>query len=157
MDKEEYRNSTSDSDDLRPLTVDGIRKMKKIAKGLRKFIDRPDALISSPLTRALQTAEILEGTWMGLEIELRDELRPETHPEKLELFLRSRDEWMKKKAVVTIVGHEPHLSHVVSYFLAGAQRSLIELKKGGACLIEFDGPPRKSRGTLQWLVTGKWV
>lgn len=61
MDKAEFVGN----DDLRPLTLDGIRKMKKNARGLSHLTPRPSLLASSPLVRAQQTAEILVDRWQA--------------------------------------------------------------------------------------------
>lgn len=146
--------STKD-DEFRPLTLEGIRKMRKNAKGLKRLVPQPELLISSPLTRATQTAEILQETWIGLDCLQANELKPGTHPDALIDWFHQHPEFAKKKSFVAVVGHEPHLSHLVSWFLSGANRALLSLKKGGACLIEFDGAPRKGKGQLKFLVSGK--
>jgi len=54
--------------------------------------------------------------------------------------------------VVTIVGHEPQLGRLVTYLITGSNHSGVELKKGGACLIEFDAKPEAARGRLIWAI-----
>ncbi len=58
MDREEFARS-GNPDDLRPLTARGARRMKRVAKGLRAQIESLDHLATSPLTRAVETAEIV--------------------------------------------------------------------------------------------------
>ena len=53
------------------------------------------------------------------------------------------------QGVVAIVGHEPQLGRLVTYLIGGVERSGVELKKGGACLIEFEGHPKVGGGMSQ--------
>src|SRR5689334_2900287 len=59
----------------RPLTEEGIDKLKEAARGLRRLGVRPDVLLSSPLVRARQTAEIVRKAF-GIESRLVDALAP---------------------------------------------------------------------------------
>jgi phosphohistidine phosphatase len=56
---------------------------------------------------------------------------------------------------VLCVGHEPHLGELAAWLTTGERDSYMDLKKGGACLIDFDGPPRKGSGLLRWLLGPK--
>ena len=146
------------SDDLRPLTLVGIRKMQKNARGLKALVRKPDLLLSSPLVRAQQTAEILQEVWGGLELSVSEHLRPTSKPQPLASSLNSHVVATNDNPLICIVGHEPHLSQLVTWFLKGSgfgakQKSLIELKKGGACLLEFPHEIAKAQATLQWLAT----
>jgi len=63
--------------DKRPLTEEGIEKMRRAAKGLRKLAVHPHTILCSPLPRALQTAEILLEELGGQAvIKLTDALAP---------------------------------------------------------------------------------
>jgi phosphohistidine phosphatase len=143
------------NDELRPLTDDGVRKMRKNALGLKRLIDEPDLLATSPLVRAIQTAEILQARWSHLETTTIDELKPESAPVDFAKWLTSVK--LPADATVVIVGHEPHLSSLVSWFLSGTSRPLVELKKGGACLVDFKAGVDKGRGRLVWLATPKML
>lgn len=141
------------NDELRPLTDDGARKMKKNAKGIAKLVDRPDLLVTSPLIRAVQTAQILdEHGWHGVSRAVTNTLKPGTEPSEFLAWLKSRDE-AKSKSTIAIVGHEPHLSSLVSWLLTSSSRSIFDLKKGGACLLEFKAGIEKGRAKLLWLST----
>jgi phosphohistidine phosphatase len=64
--------------------------------------------------------------------------------------------WLQRKAsvdVVAIVGHEPHLGELVTWLMSGLAESRVEMKKGGAALLEFAGQPGAGLGVLQWLMT----
>jgi phosphohistidine phosphatase SixA len=54
-----------------------------------------------------------------------------------------------------IVGHEPHLSGLVSWLLASSERPLIELKKAAACLLDIEEDAGASSGVLLWSMTPK--
>ena len=141
------------NDEFRPLTDDGVRKMKKNAKGLARLVERVDLLVTSPLIRAVQTAEILdEHGWKGVSRAVTPSLKPGMEPAEFLAWLKSREE-AKSKATIAIVGHEPHLSSLVSWLLTSSSRSIFELKKGGACLLEFKAGIEKGRANLLWLST----
>jgi phosphohistidine phosphatase len=148
VDRERFA-ATGKDDDLRPLTPDGRRKMRQIANGLCHAANKPDLLVTSPLTRAEQTAEILAEAY-GMNIGERVEaLRPST---QYTMFTH----WAGKHeadSMIAIVGHEPHLSGLVSWLMGGGTASRVELKKGGACLLTFEGKPKRGDGMLVWLMT----
>ena len=141
------------NDELRPLTGDGVRKMRKNVAGLVKICDEPVLLATSPLVRAIQTAEIIQASWPHLDAVTIDELKPEGAPADFSKWLNSQK--LPPDALVAIVGHEPHLSSLISWFIAGSSRPAVAIKKGGACLIEFKAGVDKGRGRLSWLATPK--
>ncbi|MFL5486151.1 MAG: phosphohistidine phosphatase, partial [Gemmatimonadaceae bacterium] len=55
---------------------------------------------------------------------------------------------------VALVGHEPDLGTLVTWLMTKAGNSRVELKKGGAALLEFPGRAAAGGGTLLWLLTG---
>jgi len=138
--------ATGQPDDLRPLTGPGGRKVRRAARGLRSVVGDVDVLASSPLTRARQTAELLAGRLGGGEIVTLPELAPDASPDALVPWLQQQT----AEGVVALVGHEPHLGFLVGWLLTGRHQSLIELKKGGACLLEFDGTPAPGDAMLLW-------
>ncbi|HUQ81250.1 MAG TPA: histidine phosphatase family protein [Gemmatimonadaceae bacterium] len=145
-DRDAFATSGRD-DTLRPLTDEGRRKMRRAARGLRQLVRRPDALVASPLTRALETAEIVRAEYEMDRVEQMPELAPERSlPDAVAALGRFPG------AVVAIVGHEPQLSHLVTFLVTGNDLGALELKKGGACLLEFDGIPKAAAGTLLWAV-----
>ena len=139
---------TGKDDRLRPLTDEGRKKMKQSAKGLREIVPDLDLLATSPLTRAAQTAAIVDSVYGGLpEVEI-EELSPEATPAD---FLR----WLRKQKAGTIaaVGHEPTISMILSWLLTGSERRIFSFRKGGACLIEFTGDVGGGTATLLWALT----
>jgi len=139
--------ATGGDDALRPLTAEGTRKMKRTARGLREVVSNIDVLVSSPFTRANETAEILRREYDLDRVETARELEPGTALDDVATWLGQFDQ-----NVVAIVGHEPQLGHLVTYLVTGSERSGVELKKGGACLIDFEGKPSAGRGRLVWAI-----
>ncbi|MEO5579269.1 MAG: histidine phosphatase family protein [Gemmatimonadaceae bacterium] len=148
MDREEFAK-TGQPDDMRPLTRGGTAKMEANAKGLRREIGELDQLATSPLTRALQTAKIVSDVFGIGGAEVTDSLMPDAPPEDFEKWCDT----IGQADIVAIVGHEPHLSSLVTWLLTGHSESRLRIRKGGACLIEFESQPRRDSGTLNWLST----
>ena len=139
---------TGKDDRLRPLTDEGRKKMKQAARGLRTLVPDIDLLATSPLTRAAQTAAILDSVFGGLdEVEI-EELSPETTPEELLRWLRQQD-----KKVIAAVGHEPSLSQILGWLLTGTDRRIFAFRKGGACLLQLPDDPAGGTATLLWALT----
>ena len=147
-DRAEFAESGS-ADDLRPLTRRGRKKMKRAARGLAELVDHLDVLATSPLVRAQETAAIVAKRFGDVAVTQSDALQPEQPFEALLEWLRHLDD----AEMVAVVGHEPHLSGLASWLLSGQERTLFELKKGGACLLEFDHLIEAGGAQLRWLLT----
>lgn len=146
-DKEVWARTSSNDDD-RPLTDEGRQKMVLNAKGLRRTVDEIDILVTSPLVRARQTAQIVADAFKLGRIETTKSLVPSTPPvEFVEWLARYRD-----KAVVAAVGHEPHLGLLATWMLTGVEESHVDLKKGAACLLELEGEPSPAGARLCWSI-----
>jgi phosphohistidine phosphatase len=138
---------------LRPITTAGAVQMRAAARGIVRITPRIDRIVSSPLTRALETAEIVAAALGRKRVRQAEELEPERDPEALLRWLRAEG----GSGTVGVVGHEPHLGTLVTWCLskkaAMARSAVVVLEKGGACLVSFDKRPRAGKGTLQWLMT----
>jgi phosphohistidine phosphatase len=148
-DRDEFASSGRD-DSERPLTAAGRDKMRRAVDGLRRVVPRIDLLASSPYARAMQTAEVVAQGYGIDDIKRVDALVPDDAP--LQRFLL----WLERKStvdVVAIVGHEPQLGELVTWLMSGLKESRVEMKKGGAALLEFEGQPGPGIGVLQWLMT----
>ena len=137
---------TGRPDSERPLTKDGRDRMRRAAAGLAHVVDSIDVLATSPYTRAMQTAEIVSAEFDDVEVLTVQELVQEAEPDDLLPWLRAH----ASEATVAIVGHEPHLGLLVGWLLTGRHEAFVELKKGSACLLEFDDPPAPGNATLLW-------
>lgn len=139
--------ATGRDDALRPLTAEGVRKMRRSAHGLKELVPSIDLLVTSPLTRARETAEIVRREYELDHVETAPVLEPESRLEDVA-------DWLARyrEGVVGVVGHEPQLGRLVTYLVSGIDRPGVELKKGGACLLRFEGEPRAASGTLVWAI-----
>ena len=143
-----------DTDGERPLSPKGIKRMRKAARGLKRLEIPFDALLTSPLLRARQTADVV-APLIGLEgqIEVISGLTPESLVDNLISDLTG----YQNREHLLLVGHEPLLSQMMAFLLTGKknQELGIELKKGGLCRIEIDGLPPDKPGKLHWLLAPK--
>jgi phosphohistidine phosphatase len=133
-------------DTQRPLTDDGRKKMRSATRGIHRIVPKLKVLASSRLVRAAQTAEIVGKVYGGMDVATLDELAPERRPDELLGWLRSHE----LGDTVAVVGHEPHLGFLVGWLLTGRNDSFVEIKKGGAVLLEFDDPPSGGNAVLLW-------
>jgi phosphohistidine phosphatase len=138
-------------DEDRALTEEGIRKMHLAAAGLRRLDLIPDLILSSPLLRARQTAEILiEEFGKGMELKILPALAPSGMRRDLYASIASHG---KNLNSLMLVGHQPSLGELAGEIISGAGDCFIDFKKGGVCAIEitrFGNPPS---GSLISLVT----
>jgi len=147
--REEWERSGKD-DSLRPLTPQGKKEVRKAAAGLVCLVPSLDLIATSPWTRAAQTAEIVNQEY-GVDLAEVEELTSEHQPEELRPWLEKQ----RERETVAVVGHEPHLGLLVGYLLSGRSNSLVDLKKGGACFLRIEDPPRPGTGCLEWLMTDR--
>jgi phosphohistidine phosphatase len=134
-------------DSKRPLTGKGIAALRQEAKALNSLGVTFDLIITSPLTRTRQTAEVLAEHLEGKPtVTQSDALAPAGTPAAViqEIARHAR------KARLALVGHEPNIGELAAR-LIGA-RSPIEFKKGAICRIDFDVLPPKALGQLRWFV-----
>jgi phosphohistidine phosphatase len=145
LDAAEWARDHAD-DAGRPLTPEGRKKMKRVVRGLHSLVPAIDVLATSPLTRAMQTADIVAAGYDGLKPVTLPALAPgQSVPALSEWLDRQR-----RRDSVAIVGHEPSLSRGVSWLLAGAERSFIEIKKGAVCLLRLEDSMTAASATLVW-------
>ena len=112
-------------------------------------------VLSSPFARTWRTAEILEQAGWPSPVPY-EELEPDCPPHKV-LGMLARDEDLSS---VAIVGHRPSLHELVSYLLTGDTigedcGARVQIRKGGAARLSFDGSPEPSMGSLEWVLTPK--
>lgn len=144
-DREEFA-FTGRPDSERPLTREGRVKMRRASTGLKSILTDLDLVATSPLVRAVQTAEVVADVYGGVALTTVDQLAPEHAPDDLLPWLRGHE----PDTTIAVVGHEPHLGFLVGWLLTGRHESFVELKKGGAVLLEFDDPPSAGGATLLW-------
>ena len=140
--------SRPDSD--RPLTEKGARKMRRVAKVLRKMGLSFDLILSSPFRRAKETAEIVADEFDCLDVlMLSSHLSVGGDPA---LFIREINLEHKNAGSILLVGHEPYLSGLISILVSGQPDLSITMKKGGICKLTVDKLSLKRCAILEWLM-----
>jgi len=129
-------------DDERPLTSEGIERLKAQAKTLQKLDLAVDTILSSPLPRAKQTADLVAER-LGVTVTINPILVPGFNFAKLTQLLKN----FANTESLMLVGHEPDFSTCITSLIGGGR---IELKKGGLARLDvYLGEP--PRGQLVWL------
>jgi phosphohistidine phosphatase len=137
----------------RPLTPAGIRRARRAAAGLKQLTGRPQWLLTSPLTRARQTAQILTEIAGWPAAEEAAELSP-GEPTSAVLALLAKD----RSKLTAIVGHQPGLGELLAACLLGDGSSVpIEMKKNAVACVSFEGKPRAGHAALKWLATPRML
>ncbi len=136
-------------DELRPLTAQGQKRMRRGVRGLRQVLTDLDYLVSSPLMRAVQTADIVHTAYAEAQRQQWEELAPGVQPKQLAERLAP----LPADARVALVGHEPDLSGLIAWLISGRVKPFMSLKKGSACLLELPGSAQPGRATLVWALT----
>jgi phosphohistidine phosphatase len=133
----------------RPLTDKGKKRVKQAAAGLASVNLAPTHILSSPFTRAKETASIIRAV-LGptLTIEIIEELAVGSTPERLLTRLRAH----RSDSVVICVGHEPLLGSTVSLLLCGHRGEGFPMKKSAAALIHVPGQVGPGLGQLCWWI-----
>ena len=116
-------------DELRQLTDEGRRRMQAAASGIAQLDLGFAALVTSPLTRCLQTAEIV-GTALTLTPRPDPRLRPGLHVGALIDLVSEHSE----AEALLVCGHQPDLSTVTADLVSGGW---IEFKKGALALVDL--------------------
>jgi phosphohistidine phosphatase len=128
----------------RPLSSKGKRQTDRLARFLESTAFRPDAILTSPKVRAVQTARPLAE---HLEVEMRNEPRLGEPLDVATLESILRDAGDPDRPIV--VGHDPDFSDLVAELTGSPSFSM---KKGAFVRVDIDRPLRAGAGTLAWLV-----
>ncbi len=131
-------------DDERPLTKKGRKEMKRVAEFLADHEIAPSVILSSPLPRAYETAEIAADE-LDMQVAEEKSLAPGFDPDKLASLLRQYT-----GQDIMLVGHEPSFSEGIGA-LTGAN---VKLSKAGLARVDLDDPTQL-RGQLVWLLSPK--
>jgi phosphohistidine phosphatase len=138
------------ADARRRLTSEGRRRMIRGARGLAALVPELDAVLPSPLVRAVETARILADAFGLTPGDGLTALAPGHPPQEAVEHLRTL-----RTGTVALVGHEPHLSSLAALLVVGDPSPLFTFRKGGACLLEIEDAPRPGGARLRWLATAK--
>jgi phosphohistidine phosphatase len=137
-------------DTQRPLTEEGQQKTHVIAKRLLQLQLQFDLILTSPLVRARQTAEILQEVGLGTQLEASSYLSPGGD---FEGWLNWLKDWRKSNnTALALVGHEPDLSHWAEQLVWGKATGRLVLKKAGVIGINLPNSSNPiGKSELFWL------
>lgn len=148
----EERGDDWPDDTKRPLTHEGAARMRKAVAGLRDLDLKIDVVYTSPLVRAVETAELLvSGLKPTPVLRPLPALVPGGAPGKVaEAVSFDRD-----VRTLALVGHEPSLGELAAWLLSA--RAPLPFRKGGVCRIDFPDQPPGRNGQLVWFATPKML
>ncbi|MEI8376125.1 MAG: histidine phosphatase family protein [Planctomycetota bacterium] len=139
-------------DSLRPLTDEGRKRFARMVEVLVPRGLTPQLIVTSPMLRCVQTAEILaEALGKKTKIVQRKELLPGGDPKRLLAWTQEQCSGLEQ---VAWVGHAPDVGYLVAS-LIGLENGWLDLKKGAVTATGFPQLPEFGCGELQWLVTAK--
>jgi phosphohistidine phosphatase len=139
-------------DRMRPLTKPGRKRFAEVVEKLAKRDFAPQLVVTSPLLRCVETAQIVARHASGTPgVVERPDLAPDSD-------LTTLLGWMKREAneyeQVAWVGHAPDVGRIVAA-LVGDGSAAIDFSKGAVAAVEFDDRPGSGLGVLRWLATAK--
>jgi phosphohistidine phosphatase len=139
-------------DGLRPLTAQGREKMHHASLGMLALGLKFDTFLTSPFLRARQTAEIVARAYKmkNKKIHITNNLLP---PASIEELLREIQNHFPKSKNILLIGHEPHLTQMISCLLKCSNPLEIDFKKGGLCCLSVKYPLGNENAILNWLLT----
>jgi phosphohistidine phosphatase len=142
------RGENFPDDTKRPLTNEGVQKLRKEAKALVALDVTFDVILTSPLARTRQTAEVVAAAFRNPPpIVTMASLAPGSAHNAI------MDELSKhhRRHRIALVGHEPGIGELAGRLL-GVRRP-VEFKKGAICRIDVTALPPASPGQLRWFLT----
>jgi phosphohistidine phosphatase len=138
----------------RPLTNKGVKRLRRAARGLRRLDIPLDVILTSPVLRARQSADIVaEALGMEARLEEISGLAPENTVEHLFFDLTRYQD----RQHLMLMGHEPLISQTICFLLCKTRSHGFEIKvrKGSVCRIEVDALPPTGPGVLHWFLAPK--
>ncbi|MCU0606725.1 MAG: phosphohistidine phosphatase SixA [Candidatus Edwardsbacteria bacterium] len=139
------------NDDDRPLTPEGQKRMLQQARGIKALGLRFDLVLSSPVLRARQTAEIVAGA-LGATDLLAFSPHLSTSGDARSLVKQLNEQYADRKDVL-LAGHEPYLSGMASRLVSGEDGFAVDFKKGSLCLLRIEALRWSRCATLCWLLS----
>jgi phosphohistidine phosphatase len=131
------------SDEERHLTQRGKSETLSLARALYRAGARPEAILTSPLVRARETGQILEGVF-GCQTQVAPGLGPGCTLGHLQSAVPPG-----VSGSLLLVGHEPDFSRIIGQLVGGAR---VELKKSGAARVDAERL-EPGAGVLVWLLS----
>src|SRR5262245_49701046 len=146
----EERGEAWPDDTKRPLTEQGVARLKKEASGLARLDVRFDVMLTSPLVRARQTADHVAGAFEPRPpIAVIESLSPGGTYQAVLADLEKQT----RRSRIALVGHEPGLGELAARMIGS--RHPLEFKEGAVCCIAFETLPPAGPGALRWFITPK--
>lgn len=142
------RGENFPDDSKRPLTNEGVQKLRKEAKALAALDIVLDVILTSPLVRARQTAEVVAAAFRNAPpVMTMASLAPgSSHNAIIEELAKQH-----RRHRIAMVGHEPGLGELGGRLIGG--RRPLEFKKGAVCRIDVAALPPTGPGQLRWFLT----
>ena len=141
-------NSWPDDDD-RPLTAEGQAEHRAVTRAAKKMGIKFDFLVTSPLKRARETADIVANVYRWPE-------EPQVAAELGHGFSVSAVVKLLAKfpptSRVALVGHEPDFSALATALIGGKTGLGVQIKKSGIAGVRFEGPAEAGAGLLLYLL-----
>jgi phosphohistidine phosphatase len=139
------------SDSERGLTPEGKKKLRNVLRTAREAGVAPALILTSPLKRAVQTAQLAAEMLEYQGDLLRTKaLEPGAHPRMVWEEIRVH----KDQPAILLAGHEPLFSSLTAYLL-GCPDLHVDFKKGALACVAVDGFGAAPHGALKWLITPK--
>lgn len=141
------RDEWEGTEENRPLTDRGKKRVRQAAAGLAALDCRPTRVFTSPFARAYDTAKLVCAVVCpSVKVETREELAVGAKPEHLVRVLQA----IPSDSVVLCVGHEPFLGELVSLLVCGKILPNFPLKKAGAVCVEATDRIKAGQCRLRW-------
>lgn len=131
-------------DDERPLTKKGRKEVETIGSALKELKVRPQEILTSPLPRAFETAQIVSEK-LQVELETTPLLAPGFGLHSLRQLLNDYPEHD-----LLLVGHEPDFSLAIAQLTGG----VVKMAKAGLARVDLENAA-DLRGELVWLIPPK--
>ncbi len=146
----ELRGDEWPDDTKRPLSAEGMVRMRKNARGLVALNVTLDVVLTSPLVRARQTSEIIVSAFDERpSIVTTESLAPGGSYQAVLAELEKHS----RRARIALVGHEAAIGEMAAR-IAGS-RNAFPFRKGAVCRIDVEALPPAGPGTLRWFLTPK--
>jgi len=138
-------------DGERPLTPEGVERWRRAAAGLREIGMAVDVIVTSPLVRAQETAEILAATLKPKpRLTVAEALAPGRKPAEALALIAKYAAAPRGASRLALVGHEPDLGELAARLLGA--RGTIEFKKGAVCRLDVDRAMPAGPAVLRWFL-----
>ena len=130
---EGHFSADQSADFERELTSDGIKRLHRSFKLFKKVQSSVDVIFTSPLARAVQTAELFWEYDKDSDLEIMGDLDILDDPRHLIEYIS----FLPGDGTYVFVGHDPHITQVIAALLAlHPEHDFMSIKKGGICILE---------------------